>query len=106
MRFLNWGPFPPLSTQIDIDVIHMRKMDQVYMYPLHFCILQVIKNWMVRRPGNEAKISVPHASQNYLQVLVKQHNICKCNNPMFPKLLLEAQKGEAIWMNKQNEHII
>ena len=28
------------------------KMDQAF--PLHFCILQVIKNWTVGRPGNEA----------------------------------------------------
>ena len=24
-------------------------------FPLRFCILEVIKNWMVERPGNEAK---------------------------------------------------
>ena len=36
------------------------KMDQAS--PLHFCILQVIKNWMVGRPGNEANIYV-HSQQ-------------------------------------------
>ena len=30
----------------------MMKMDQAF--PFHFCILQVIKNWTVGRPGNEA----------------------------------------------------
>ena len=35
-----------LSTQVDIDIYQT--------FPLHFCILQAIKNWMVGRPGNEA----------------------------------------------------
>ena len=30
------------------------KMNQAF--PLRFCILQVIKNWMAERPGNEARI--------------------------------------------------
>ena len=30
------------------------KMDQAF--PLYFCILQVIKNWTVRRPGNEVLV--------------------------------------------------
>ena len=27
-------------------------------FPLHFCILQVIKNWSWERPGNEATMPV------------------------------------------------
>ena len=50
------GPLPPLSTLVDTDVIHVIKMDQAF--PLHFCILQAIKNWTVGRPGNEAKAKV------------------------------------------------
>ena len=40
---------PVLCTLVDTDVIHIQA------FPLHFCTLQVIKNWMVGRPGKEAK---------------------------------------------------
>ena len=45
--FLIGDPSPPLSTLVD-------KMS----FPLHFCILQVIKNWIVGRPKNKASPSV------------------------------------------------
>jgi len=36
-------------------LVHFIKMDQAF--PLCFCILQAIKNWMMGRPGNEASNS-------------------------------------------------
>ena len=39
---------PPLSTKVDTDVILVIKGRG-----LHFCKLQVIKNWTVGRPGNK-----------------------------------------------------
>ena len=44
-------PSPPLSTLVDKRNSH-DKMEQAF--PLRFCILQVIKNWTVGRPGNKA----------------------------------------------------
>ena len=40
----------------------LSKMDQAF--PLHFCILSLIKNWMVGRPGNKASVCA--------------HNNCGC----------------------------
>ena len=41
------GPLPHLSTLMSF----LDKMDKAF--PLHFCMLQVIKNWTMGRPGNE-----------------------------------------------------
>ena len=50
------GPLPP-SVYLGRHWRHScDKMDQAF--PLCFCTLQAIKNWMVRRPGNEAMSSV------------------------------------------------
>ena len=50
-HFFNRGPLP-LSVYLGRQTCD--KMDQAFS--LNFCILQVIKNWTVGRPGNEAKI--------------------------------------------------
>ena len=49
MRSFNWGPLPPF---VYTDVIHVVKCSQAF--PLCVCILQVVKNWTVGRPRNEA----------------------------------------------------
>ena len=44
----------PLSTKVDIDIIHMR-----YNRPgisLCSCLQEVIKNWAMGRPGSEASV--------------------------------------------------
>ena len=44
-------PPPPLSIMVDIDVTR----DKLFQtFPFCFCVLEVIKNWMVGRPSNEA----------------------------------------------------
>ena len=45
-------PTPPLSTEVDSDVIHMIKWTRPY--PSAFAYCKRSKNWMVGRPGNEA----------------------------------------------------
>ena len=50
--FLNGGSLPPLST-VDTDVIHVIKYTRPSLSVFAY-IQQVIKNWMVGRPGNEA----------------------------------------------------
>ena len=53
MRSFSQGPLPPpLSTLVDTNIIHMIKWTK----PFGLRILQAIKNWMVGRPENEAKI--------------------------------------------------
>ena len=44
---------PPPTLSAEVGTEHSR--DKIHQaLPLHFCILQVIKNWTVGRPGNEA----------------------------------------------------
>ena len=46
-------PSPPLSVYLGRHWHHSH--DKIYQaFPLRFCILGVIKNWMVGRPGNKA----------------------------------------------------
>ena len=53
VRSFDRGPLPP-SVYLGWHWCHSH--DTWYQtFPLHFCILQVIKNWMVGRPGNEAR---------------------------------------------------
>ena len=50
MGSFNWDP-PPLCLP-DTDIIHVIKWTRLL---LCFFVLQAIKNWMMGRPGNEAK---------------------------------------------------
>ena len=52
-------------------------MDQAF--PLRFCILQAIKNWMVERPGNEDR------QHSNLLVYTKQVGV---TNDMYKPLVL------------------
>ena len=38
--------------------IHHRTCDKTQAFPLHFFILQAIKNWRMKRPGNEANVKL------------------------------------------------
>ena len=51
------------------DKIEPGKMDQAS--PLHFCILQAFKNWVVGRPGNEAK-SCPLTGIKYMTEYISE----------------------------------
>ena len=56
--FFQWGTSPSLSTYNGRHWRHWRdKLDQAF--PLCFCMLQVIKYWVVERPGNEARSNTP-----------------------------------------------
>ena len=39
--------------------MHIRVIEIPQAFSLRFCILQVIKNWRCRRPGNEANVHTP-----------------------------------------------
>ena len=57
-----WSGTPPPSVYLGRHWHYSHdKMDQAF--PLYFCILQLIKNWTVGRPGNEATMC-PHDPLN------------------------------------------
>ena len=61
-KFVNWiWWLPPPSSLVFISLHHISNISQAF--PLHFCILQVFKNWSQARPGEEATLpppSLPH----------------------------------------------
>ena len=63
---------PPSSVYLGRHWRHScHTMDQAF--PIHFCTLQAIKNWMVGKPGNEATrhvISVPRPSMFFVALLL------------------------------------
>ena len=66
-------------------------------FPLHFCILQPIKNWMVGRPGNEANSS-PHEAHEV------NGGICRASVLATTRFYLKANlhccritSGSALW---------
>ena len=66
MHSCDGGPLPP-SVYLGRHWCHSHDtMNQAF--PLCFCMLQVIKNWVVGRPGNEAK-KPPHVDTNWPPVL-------------------------------------
>ena len=44
------GTAPLTSTLMSTDIMHAT------LFPLHFYILQAIKNWMWEQPGNDATV--------------------------------------------------
>ena len=78
---------PPLHHSTD-------KMDQAF--PLHFCILQAIKNWTVGRPGNKATITKTLSLQQSSQFCVCPTVVCSStdNAPSsLPQLLPPQDKS-------------
>ena len=70
-------PWTPPSPSVYIPCRHWHhshnKVDQAF--PLRFCILQVIKNWVVRRPGNKTNAylhTLPNAHSITFQILMTQ----------------------------------
>ena len=61
----------------------LSKTDQVF--PLRFCILQVIKSWTRGRPGNEAS--------SYLGSVT-------CTRPIFLRKLMKAQWGSLVLLSE------
>ena len=67
--FFDQGPLLPTVYLGRQNVIHMIKMG----LPLHFCILQAIKNWTVGRPWNKAS--------GYYTILYRQLSALGCFMP-------------------------
>ena len=108
MRSFDGDPSPP-SVYLGRHWCHSR--DKIYQaFPLCFCILQVIKNWTVGRPGNEAShyvrspstyICVPCALE--VGILLGRHYVCRRRAVcayIFPVCYIPAMMPDlsAVWL--------
>ena len=101
--FFRSGTPPPLCLPRWTQHHLHDKMDQAF--PVRFCILQTIKNRMLGRPGNEARVWVIHGF--ILTHYTKQRQLCEqcadCNVSK-SRSVTRHEAGET--RDRQHKHLI